>query len=117
MSGIRIQYGSASNGLIHHNVISDHSSYGIYISTGDNWAITNNTIRWIGQYGIYLTSSSGDEVYYNMIGPSGTANAYSSVAQNFDDGVDTGNWWSDYSGSMVWRWLDSWLAYWQSRRP
>ena len=96
--GISITGGSTNNGIIHHNEITDNTNYGIYITSGNTWDILNNTILWNGLYGIYLTGSSGTEVYYNIIGISGTANGYDSIAQNWDDGVDTGNWWSDYDG-------------------
>jgi len=98
LRGISVTGPSTDTGMIHHNDISNNVGYGIYISSGDDWVVTNNTILWNGQYGIYLTGSSGTEVYYNTIGLSGTENGYDSISQNWDDGVDTGNWWSDYDG-------------------
>jgi parallel beta-helix repeat protein len=98
LRGISVSGASTDNGIVHHNEITDNADYGIYITSGDGWEITNNTILWNGLYGIYLTGSSGTEVYYNIIGISGTANGYDSIVQNWDDGVDTGNWWSDYDG-------------------
>jgi len=99
LRGISVTGSATDNGIIHHNEISHNTDYGIYITSGDGWEITNNTILWNDDYGVYLTGSSGTEVYYNTIGLSTTQNGYDSIAQNWDDGVDTGNWWSDYSGT------------------
>jgi len=97
--GISVSGSATDNGIIHHNEISHNSDYGIYLQSGDNWDIANNTILWNGGTGIHLSASSGTEVYYNTIGLSTTQNGYDNIIQDWDDGIDTGNWWSDYSGT------------------
>ncbi|MHA1636785.1 MAG: right-handed parallel beta-helix repeat-containing protein, partial [Candidatus Thorarchaeota archaeon] len=89
---------SAHNGFALLNEIYGVSHHGMLIQNSNNWEIMNNTILWSGVYGIWLLSSPGTEVYYNVIGLSGDENGRDSTAQNWDDGVDTGNWWSDYDG-------------------
>jgi len=50
-------------------------------------------------WGIHTYNSGGTDVYYNIIGLSGTGNADDDTGGTWDDTVDTGNWWSDYSGT------------------
>jgi len=90
---------SAQNGIAHNNEIYSSVHHGIILNTGcNNWEITNNTILWSGMWGIHAYQATGLDVYYNTIGLSGTGNADDTNSNTWDDTVDTGNWWSDYSG-------------------
>jgi hypothetical protein len=49
-------------------------------------------------WGIHAYGSTGLNVYYNILGLNGNGDADDNNNNNWDDGVDTGNWWSDYDG-------------------
>ena len=115
----------ANYGTIRNNVIYDNSSpLRLYVV---NWLeIVNNTITKSSSDGLYLDFTSGvkvldnriygntgyglnvrsyalfSEIYNNMIGFNGAGNARDyGIYNEWDDGVDTGNVWSDYSGVGV----------------
>ncbi|MHA1929342.1 MAG: right-handed parallel beta-helix repeat-containing protein, partial [Candidatus Thorarchaeota archaeon] len=94
--GIYIDSQGADNCLVQGNTIESCGT-GVHIEAGENWTIQNNTIRWNYDYGIRLVDSIGANVSYNILGLSGTEDGYDNLAQNWDDNVSTGNWWSDYT--------------------
>ena len=97
---------SSDYGWIIGNEIYYSSNKGIYFSNADYYDIQNNTILWSGEHALYVTGSAiiqaGWQICYNTFGLSGTNNAYDFQAANvWDDEVDTGNWWDDYSGGLT----------------
>lgn len=74
--------------------------YGIMLKYADNWIITNNTILWSSNMGIHISNLANvAQISYNTIALSGVNNGYDSVGQYWDDNVDTGNIWGDFTGT------------------
>ncbi|MFW9921123.1 MAG: nitrous oxide reductase family maturation protein NosD, partial [Candidatus Thorarchaeota archaeon] len=75
--------------------------YGIRMDDSFSWNIYNNSIAW-NDYGIYITTTDDAQVIYNNTFLLNTIyNGYDSGADDWDDHVDGGNYWHDYSGSGV----------------
>ncbi|MFW9848945.1 MAG: right-handed parallel beta-helix repeat-containing protein [Candidatus Thorarchaeota archaeon] len=91
---------NAHNATVRFNDLQSNT-YGIYIEYCDDWVITNNTIMWNYDYGIFEgISVDSAQTSYNTFLLNGIGNAIDNGGTQFwDDGVDTGNWWHDYSGS------------------
>lgn len=93
----------ANNSLIQNNTISG-VSYGnpaaLYLSNSDNVLIIDNSIINNNAYGIHIYDCTNCMIYSNQIGWNSAGNAYDDDGQNnlWDNGVDKGNAWSDYSG-------------------
>ena len=98
--GVTGVYGASSNNDYYNitNSYFEGNQYGVYINYGDNWNILNNEFWW-NQQGIHMIASIGDNVYGNTFVGNHLGNAYDDGGQYWDDGVDTGNTWDDYSGS------------------
>ena len=77
------------------------SESGLYLSDGQDWNILYNTFRWNTQYGLRMRSTTGVAVYGNTFVGNMISNGYDDQVEYWDDGVDTGNMWDDYSGSGV----------------
>ena len=75
----------------------ENNHHGIRISLGDDASITNNTIMWNTGHGVYLDQSANTEVYYNIFAMNLQDNGHDTVAGIWDDTVDTGNWWDDFT--------------------
>ncbi|TFG14666.1 hypothetical protein EU537_03075 [Candidatus Thorarchaeota archaeon] len=79
------------------NVVENNAD-GIFVSNNAGSLINNNTIRWNEEYGIYVDSPASPDIYYNIIALNRLDNGEDETAGNdWDDGVDTGNWWDDYT--------------------
>ncbi len=102
--GIVIGYVSPANSQILFNELYS-SGYGIVLMSASFVDIQNNTILWGEEYGIHAGSCSNLNVTYNTVGLFTIANGYDDTLEYWDDNVDTGNWWADYSGSG-WYYLD-----------
>jgi len=98
--GVYVEGSSTDYGNITNNELYS-CYYGIHINSGDLWGVHSNIILWSDNYGIYLSGSSATEVYYNTIGLSGSFNGMDTAAQFWDDGIDTGNAWSDFDGVTI----------------
>ncbi|MHA1770590.1 MAG: right-handed parallel beta-helix repeat-containing protein [Candidatus Thorarchaeota archaeon] len=97
-----IESGSTSCDYINiTNSYFEGNLYGIYGQYPDYWAIIGNTFRWNQQTGIYLDSMSGPIIYENTFVGNKVGNGYDADIHFWDNGVDTGNAWADYSGSGV----------------
>lgn len=107
---------------ISNNSIINNDATGVYLATSDNCSILNNSLSHnfsgvgigsssnctvIGNelvynsvYGILLIGDSHqNSIYGNAIGWNGAANGRDEAGYNFwDNGIDQGNSWSDYSG-------------------
>ncbi|MCF2138238.1 MAG: right-handed parallel beta-helix repeat-containing protein [Candidatus Thorarchaeota archaeon] len=81
------------------NCYFEGNDYGIYSQYADYWRITGNTFRWNIQMGIYLSAMTSPIIYSNTFVGNKNANGYDTASHFWDDGVDTGNAWDDYSGS------------------
>ncbi|MHA1638168.1 MAG: right-handed parallel beta-helix repeat-containing protein, partial [Candidatus Thorarchaeota archaeon] len=95
---------STDYGVIIGNEIYYSTNVGIYFTEADYANIQNNTILWSGTHALNVSGNAwiqaGWQICYNTFGLSGTNNAFDGRAANvWDDEVDTGNWWSDYSGT------------------
>lgn len=84
------------------NIATNNSGSGFYIRIYE-CTMTFNTAKNNSQYGIYLGDAAYNCILYqNRIGYNGISNARDDGRSNqWDDGVWTGNYWSDYKGS--WR--------------
>ena len=108
------------------NLIIQRTTRGIIVK-GNGATVVNNLIQWViygilieechdglfagnivdGAVGraIRLERGAGNTLYYNSFNlksdVADTACAYSSGANTWDDGVDRGNFWSDYDGSGI----------------
>jgi parallel beta-helix repeat protein len=93
----------ANNSLIQNNTITG-VSYGnpaaLYLTNLEDVLIIGNSIVHNNAYGIHLYSCTNSMIYGNQIGWNSPGNAYDDLGLNniWDNGVDTGNAWSDYSG-------------------
>ena len=86
-----------------NNTILGSSSDGLHLDFTSGVRILDNRIYGNADYGMNLGSYTlFSEIYNNMIGFNEAGNAVDSGIWNeWDDGVDTGNIWSDYSGEGV----------------
>lgn len=84
-----------------NNTISGSSSDGLYLDFTSGVRIFNNRIYGNVGYGLSLgVYTLFSEIYNNMIGFNEAGNALDGGFYNeWDDGVGTGNVWSDYSGA------------------
>ena len=89
-----------SNGSVLYSEIT-HCIRGMYLGVVSYSRVISNNIHHNSDLGIGITSGSeNNSIYYNTIGWNGQYNAYDDGTDNtWDDGIDTGNWWHDYSGS------------------
>lgn len=75
--------------------------YGIRMDDSFTWYIYNNTIRW-NSYGLYITQTDDDQyIYNNTFALNRIHNGFDSGSDQWDDRVDSGNYWDDYSGTGV----------------
>ncbi len=75
--------------------------YGIRMDDSFTWYIYNNTIRW-NSYGLYITQTDDDQyIYNNTFALNRILNGFDSGSDQWDDRVDSGNYWDDYSGTGV----------------
>ncbi len=78
--------------------IVDFKGISIY---SDDCHIVNNTVINNNGYGIWVTGK-GNTIYGNAIAGNSLGNGYSNGEDNqWDDGIDTGNYWGDWSGVGV----------------
>jgi parallel beta-helix repeat protein len=98
-TGHGIRYGGSSINVLNVTLNTlENNRDGIWISNHDVSLVSNNTIRWNYRYGIYVDTPAIPDIYYNIIALNHEANGEDENAGTFwDDGVDTGNWWDDYS--------------------
>jgi len=95
---------SSSNNSISGNNITASNDYGIYLgSTSNNNSVSGNNIA-NNDGGIRLESSSNNRVYHNnLVGNAIQIDSYDS-ANTWDDGYPSdGNYWSDYTGTDLYR--------------
>lgn len=88
---------------IFNNTIFGSSSDGLHLDFTSGVRILDNRIYGNADYGLNLGSYTlFSEIYNNMIGFNDAGNAADSgIWNDWDDGVDSGNIWSDYSGEGV----------------
>jgi len=88
--------------ILNNNIFGNEQ--GMLVSGTLYGRVVGNTIYSNLAYGILLTSASHTQVYGNSFSNNGVANAIDNGwASSWDDGVDTGNQWSDYSGYGVYQ--------------
>jgi parallel beta-helix repeat protein len=73
--------------------------YGLYMDQLNSSSIKSNNFT-MNVIGVFSGKSSENEIYSNNFDTNDTQ-AYDSGTNNWDNGSDTGNCWSDYSGSGV----------------
>jgi len=97
-----IYLAAVSNCEITRNRIYWNRGSGIsidYSLTAINCSIVNNAIYNNSRYGISIRGYD-NTIYGNAIGWNEEGNAIDSGSDNtWDNGIDTGNWWSDYNGT------------------
>lgn len=98
-TGHGIRYGGSSINALNVTLNTlENNQDGIWISNNDVSLVSNNTIRWNYRYGIYVDTPATPNIYYNIIALNHEANGEDENSGTFwDDGIDTGNWWDDYS--------------------
>lgn len=98
-------------------------TYGVIVDSSTQCTFDNNTVtqNTIGMYleqqsnssliiknrffsntnhGVWIDTGESNQIYYNMFGPNGIANANDNGTSNtWDDGINRGNEWDDYDGS------------------
>jgi parallel beta-helix repeat protein len=86
-----------------NNTIAHNFSNGLYLDFTSGVEIRDNRIYGNTGYGVYVGSYAlFSDIYGNMIGFNQVANARNNGLYNeWDNGVNTGNVWSDYSGTGV----------------
>ena len=88
------------NFTLESNVFSHNEIYGIYVPSCAEGIVVDNEISFNDFVGIFVQQSAEIILHSNEIGYNTFGNAREDGTQNqWDDGVDTGNAWSDYSGS------------------
>ncbi len=77
---------------------------GLYIRYSDNNTVTNNNVTLNRRYGIGIYSGEENTLFSNTISRGLDGTAYDEGADNtWDNGLDTGNYWSDYNGSLTYQ--------------
>lgn len=92
---------ASSNNLMDDNYLLT-GNYGYYSVLSDSNTIINNIIANFTSYGLYFDSPSDlNLIYHNEIFENGvTPQAFDDSGNIwYDDTINEGNWWSDYSGS------------------
>jgi parallel beta-helix repeat protein len=86
-----------------NNTISGGTTDGVYMDFTSGVVIVGNKIYGHAGFGLNVRSYAlFSEIYNNMIGFNGLANAVDiGIFNEWDDGINTGNVWSDYSGEGV----------------
>ena len=94
-----IDFHNVKNFTINNCIIVGSKSYGLLINDCRNGKIITNRI-YNNRYGIYVAWQSFDNsIWNNAIGWNEYCNAIDCVGGNsWDNGVNLGNYWSDYSG-------------------
>ncbi len=99
-SMLGMEIGDCFNITLDSNIIYSNSDSGAYVWFSQDGLIVNNKIIYNDGFGIRLQGCSSFTLYDNSFGYNGEFNAYEDeIANQWDDGVDTGNAWSDYGGS------------------
>jgi parallel beta-helix repeat protein len=97
VGGILLQYAHQTN--ITRNIIYNNSRNGIEFIHSDGCLVYNNWISNNTYYGIFLNAGTGNRIFGNAIGWNEVGNAWDAGEDNqWDNGIDLGNWWSDYNG-------------------
>ncbi|MFO7836642.1 MAG: right-handed parallel beta-helix repeat-containing protein [Candidatus Thorarchaeota archaeon] len=97
--GIHSSLESDNNNATFNNI--HDNQYGIRMDDCWSWFIYNNSIRWNSE-GLYITNTNNDQwIYNNTFALNTVHNGYDTGDDDWDDRVDGGNYWSDYSGSGV----------------
>ncbi|MFW9848947.1 MAG: right-handed parallel beta-helix repeat-containing protein, partial [Candidatus Thorarchaeota archaeon] len=95
--GIFVGGSSSSYVNVTLNDVSNNEN-GITMRNNGNSYVMNNTVMFNDGYGIYNDPFTAVEVYYNTIAFNLGDNGLDEIGGNYwDNGVDTGNWWSDYT--------------------
>jgi len=95
-----IELHGVTNFTLESNIFSHSDIYGTYVYDCTNGTVTGNEITFNDHTGIYVQLSSGIILHGNEIGFNTVGNAKETYISNqWDDGINTGNAWSDYSGS------------------
>ncbi|MHA2135773.1 MAG: NosD domain-containing protein [Candidatus Thorarchaeota archaeon] len=96
----RISYSSSSsNPYLFLNNSIQQSEIGVALLYADSNLIINNTIIGSSEYGIRSSDSNFNRIFGNTLSDSGIANAIDTGTSNvWDNGIDQGNFWSDYDG-------------------
>lgn len=93
-------FGESDNNNVTYCDIHDNT-YGIKMDDSYSWFIYNNTIAW-NDYGLYITTTDNNQVIYNnTFLLNAIYNGFDDGNDDWDDHVDGGNYWHDYSGSGV----------------
>jgi parallel beta-helix repeat protein len=108
-NGIGVGMRSHHN-MIRNNTASNNGDFGIYVNTSSNYTtIRNNTIQDNTDYGVKIRNSYDCNIYYNDFISNNASNAGHQAwdnkgenDNNWDDGVDTGNYWSDLESNPGW---------------
>jgi parallel beta-helix repeat protein len=98
-SSTGVWYGGSSITALNLTLnIIENNDDGVVVSNNGPSLVSNNTIRWNSGYGIYVDNPATPDIYYNIIALNRLDNGEDETAGNdWDDGVDTGNWWDDYT--------------------
>lgn len=97
--GVYAVYWSDNNNVTFNNV--HDNEYAIRMEDCWSWHIYNNSVRW-NSYGLYITNTNDDQwIYNNTFALNTIHNGYDTGDDDWDDRVDGGNYWGDYSGSGV----------------
>ncbi|MFX1369100.1 MAG: right-handed parallel beta-helix repeat-containing protein, partial [Promethearchaeota archaeon] len=99
-----IYLGNAGNLLISLNIVRNNQVDGfVFAGTADsfNCTVIRNAAMYNLEYGFHFTEhSSANLLHRNLVGWNGLGNALDDGVSNlWDDGINTGNAWSDYSGT------------------
>ena len=95
-------YVSGNDNTFHNNTVMANGDYGIISYSGDrNYYVYNEIFR-NGDYAIYLYDSDNNTIHHNNIENNGgvSSQGYDNTGyNNWDNGVDEGNYWADWDGS------------------
>jgi parallel beta-helix repeat protein len=81
------------------NTIGHNSDHGIYLLESGNITITRNIIISNEDFGIFLSESNDNEFYHNSFTGNGMhIRMENSIGNVWDNGVEEGNYWNDYTG-------------------
>lgn len=96
--GVFAQAGAQNNNIT-YNTISN-GLVGIHVSGCNGWVIVGNEVLWNSWYGMRIQSGVSGNISLNVLINSGL-NGFDGTSGTtyWDDNVNTGNYWSDYSGA------------------
>jgi parallel beta-helix repeat protein len=96
--GIRLMYGS-HNSVVNNTVVNNRG-YGIYLWESTDNDVVQNTVEQSFWNGLMVGDNCSNNTFYHNNFIDNPGNAYDTTPGNIWDNGSSGNYWSDYNGSL-----------------